>query len=144
MIQDTILGKFKQFDLRTSVTAMSCHFIINSIIKLKYFFYLSRFDRISAQLGRTVRTSQKGDSKNREIDWSYLFECLQRFDKFRMWSTGNQKRKLFEFAETCKEKLVKSSLEPLCSVRTKIPNSFWNKNHELENNLCVTCHFDSK
>ena len=40
--------------------------------------------------------------KIREIDESYL--CLQRFDKFWMWSAGNRKRKLCKFAETCMEK----------------------------------------
>ena len=44
--------------------------------------------------------------KIREINESYL--CLQRFDKFWMWSAGNRKRKLCEFAETSMEKLVKS------------------------------------
>ena len=52
----------------------------------------------SAQLGHIVKTRQKRDSKIREIDWSYL--CLQRFDKFWMWSAYNRKRKLCEFAET--------------------------------------------
>ena len=62
--------------------------------------------------------------KNREIDWLYL--CLQRFNKFWISSPGNdRKRKLYESAETCKEKFVKSHqgnlflvgfshLEPLC------------------------------
>ena len=59
-----------------------------------------------AELGHIVKTCQKRDSKTREIDWSYL--CLQWFDKFWMWSAGNRKRKLCEFAETRMEKLVKS------------------------------------
>ena len=50
--------------------------------------------------------------KIREIDESYL--CLQRFDKFWMWSAGNRKRKLCEFAETSMEKLVKSPWANLC------------------------------
>ena len=44
--------------------------------------------------------------KIREIDGSYM--RLQRFDKFCMWTAGNRKRKLCEFAETSMEKLVKS------------------------------------
>ena len=48
--------------------------------------------------------------KIREINESYL--CLQRFDKFWMWSAGNRKRKLFE--ETSTEKLVKSTWSNLC------------------------------
>ena len=40
--------------------------------------------------------------------------CLQRFDKFWMWSAGNRKRKLCEFAETSMEKLVKSPWANLC------------------------------
>ena len=63
--------------------------------------------------------------KIREIDRSYL--CLQRFDKIWMWSVGNQKRKLCQFAATCMEKLVKSlvlnlflvsfnQLKPLCAI----------------------------
>ena len=40
--------------------------------------------------------------KVRETEESYL--CLQRFDKFWMWSAGNRKRKLCEFAETSMEK----------------------------------------
>ena len=44
--------------------------------------------------------------KIREINESYL--CLQRFDKFWMWSAGNRKRKLCDVAETSMEKLVKS------------------------------------
>ena len=60
--------------------------------------------------------------KTREIDGS----CLQRFDKFRICSACNErKRKLCKFAETWTEKLVKSHwvnlfsagfshLEPLC------------------------------
>ena len=56
--------------------------------------------------------------KIREIQWSYL--CLQRFDKFWIWSKYNlRKWKLCEFTETCREKLVNlflpsfSLLEPL-------------------------------
>ena len=46
--------------------------------------------------------------KIREIQWSYL--CLQRFDKFWIWSKYNlRKWKLCEFTETCREKFVKSS-----------------------------------
>ena len=136
MVWNTILGKFKQLEFRTSVTAMSCHFMINSIIKLKYFFTFPGLIESGGQ--RTVgsyckKIRRKRDSKIREIDWSYL--CLQRFDKFWTWSAGKQKRKLSEFAETCMEKLVKS----LCSVRTKIP-----KNHEIENNYSFSCHFEYK
>ena len=52
------------------------------------------------------KTRQKLDytQKNREIDGSYL--CLQKIDKFWMWSVGNRKWKLCKFAETCVEKLV--------------------------------------
>ena len=59
--------------------------------------------------------------KIRENDGSYLY--LQRFDKFLL--CNDRKRKLFEYAGICMEKLVKSlwmnlflagfsHLEPLC------------------------------
>ena len=54
--------------------------------------------------GRNCKNPPKIEFKIREIDESYF--CLQRFDKFWMWSAGNRKRKLFEFAESSIEKLV--------------------------------------
>ena len=44
------------------------------------------------------KTAKNEIQKIREIDEPYL--CLQRFDKFWMWSSGNRKRKLYEFEET--------------------------------------------
>ena len=81
------------------------------------------------QLCQTSKTRQKLDWKIREIDGSYL--CLQRFDKFWIWCARNDwKRKLFEYAETCMKKFVKSHqvriflagfshLKPLCDDETK-------------------------
>ena len=56
--------------------------------------------------------------KIRLIDESHL--CLQCFDKFWMWSAGNQKQKLYEFAETSMEKLVKSPRANLSCLFTKL------------------------
>ena len=76
----------------------------------------------------------------REIDGSYL--CLQRFDKFWMWSTGNRKRKLWKFSKTWMENLVKSHqrhlllagfscLEPLCAgfAAAQTWENFWTLMH---------------
>ena len=64
--------------------------------------------------------------KNCETNGSFL--CLQRFDKFWIWSGSNdRKRKLCDISGTCKEKLVKSFwvnlisadfslLKPLCGA----------------------------
>ena len=63
MIRNTILGKFKQLEFRTSVTAMSCHFMINSIIKLKYFL---TFPGLIESFGqRTVGSYCKNPPKTR-------------------------------------------------------------------------------
>ena len=61
----------------------------------------------TAQLCQTSKTRQKLDWKIREIDGSYL--CMQWFDKFWIWSARNDRKwKLFEDAETCMKKTVKS------------------------------------
>ena len=68
---------------------------------------LSDFTECTHSGGKLQKPAKNEILKNREIDGSYL--QLQRFDNFWMWSAGNQKRKFCEFAETCMEKLVKSS-----------------------------------
>ena len=68
---------------------------------------VARAVRTEPQMGQTSKTRQILDFKNREINGSCL--CLQRFDKFWIYSARNDlKRKLYEFSETCKKKFVKS------------------------------------